>query len=262
MPPKTTQRAAPARRTTSPGALPSAVVASTRPSPVTTRSKRARVESDRVEHVAPLPDTSSAPSDASAAPSPPAAPAPGRCRTGRVPWQRRSGVRAPRSPPGPLPSGARRGAARRPASRSRRRRRERAPAARQTTSRSPAPASTVAVPPSASTMPVGPGGERASRSSPKPAARRARADRAVRDRAGPTPRRPRRPPFRPASTNQRAPSPAAERVVDVRLSPLAARASQSDSAVPSPPSATGSSTASAPVARSPSAERSRPQRPR
>ena len=38
MPPKTTQRVPAERRTTSPGAFPSAVVASTRPSPVTTRS--------------------------------------------------------------------------------------------------------------------------------------------------------------------------------------------------------------------------------
>ncbi len=77
--PKTTQRtpARAQRRATSAGALPRAVVPSTVPSPVTTKSKPVGLKADEGgEPAVGARQRVVAPSDASAAPSPPAAPAP------------------------------------------------------------------------------------------------------------------------------------------------------------------------------------------
>src|SRR5215204_3076419 len=258
-PPKSAQRTpSPAQTpTTSPGALPNHVVRSTVPSPVTTRSApSSRPRKPMRSRTRRAPSTSSAPSAASAAPRPPAAPDPGSSRNGaraRLSRRRRSSsvAWAGVAPfwAAKIRAASRRGARTSHAARTGTRN---APS----TSMSPAPPSTVAVPPRKTTISAGSASCTSARSSPSP---RLDAPKGSRSLSATRPS-----PIacadstsaEPSWSNQRAMigRPSGSETVASRQSPPSVGASTSS--VPSPPSATGSSTAPpSPSARAAAASR-------
>ena len=122
-------------------------------------------------------------------------------RTARAPPSRRAVARAPRTSRASRPSAGRRGVRRRRASCARRRGPSSAPGARAATSRSPAPPSTVALPPSPTRSADGDSRSAGEISSPSPLLEATSGSRSARERgAGArSRRRPRRPRVRPAA---------------------------------------------------------------